>query len=202
MWIGENMDIQTQLFVGQLIRLGPVDHEKDPEIESRWTHDLAYLRAIGISPARPISPAQVKKKYEAIEKEMDESKNLFYFAIRSRADAQLLGFTRIYWVEWTHGTGNLSLGIGDPVDRRKGYGSDALRLMLRFAFAELNLYRLTVALGEDNSGALQFFEKFGFQEEVRRRKALQHDGQTWDLLHLGLLAEEWREQVRQAGYGS
>lgn len=191
------MDIETQLFEGKLIRLAPIDHEKDPEVESRWTHDLAYLRFIGVSPARPASPAQMKKKYEAIEKEMDESKNLFYFTIRSLEESRLLGFARIYWVEWTHGTGNLSLGIGDPQDRGKGYGSDAMRLLLRFSFSELNLYRLSVMLGADNTVALKFFSKFCFQEEVRRRKALQHDGQTWDLLHLGLLADEWRTQIRK-----
>jgi len=193
------MDIQTSLYEGKLIRLGPIDHEKDPEVESRWTHNLAYLRLLGASPARPVSPAQMKKKYEAIEKEVEESKNIFYFTIRCREEGRLLGFARIDWIEWSNGTGNLTMGVGDPQDRGKGYGSDALSLLLRLAFAELNLYRLSVVLGEDNPVALQFFKRFGFMEEVRRRKALHRDGRTWDLLHLGLLADEWRAQIRNDG---
>ena len=185
------MSIDTQLFEGKIVRLAPIDHEKDPEVESRWTHDLTLQRSISRLPAIPLSTAQMKKKYEAIEKEVDESRRLFYFTIRGKEDNRLLGFVRIEGIEWTHGTCNLKLAIGDPVDRRKGYGSESLQLSLRFVFNELNLYRVSVVVGEDNPQALKFFEKFGFVEEVRRRKALQRDGQTWDLIHLGILRDEW-----------
>jgi RimJ/RimL family protein N-acetyltransferase len=186
------MSIDTQLFEGKLIRLGPINHEKDPEVESRWTHDLSLMRALSRQPALPLSVAQIKKKYEAIEKEVDESKKLFHFTIRSREDDRVLGFTRIEWIEWTHGTCNLKIAIGDPLERNKGFGSDALQLLMRFAFSELNLYRLSVVVGDDNQAGLRFFKRHGFVEEVRRRKSLLRDGQTWDLIHLGLLREEWQ----------
>lgn len=186
------MAIETQLFEGKLVRLAAIDHEKDPEVESRWTHDLAFLRALGQEPARPLSPAQVKKKYEKLEKRLEESHNNFYFTIRSREDDRLLGFIRLYWIEWTHGSGGLQMGIGDSQDRGRRYGSEALNMILRFTFDELNLYRLGVWIGEDNPGGIRFFKRFGFVEEVRRRQSLHRDGRFWDLLHLGVLAEEWR----------
>jgi RimJ/RimL family protein N-acetyltransferase len=184
------MSIDTQLFVGKLIRLGPIDHDKDPEMESRWTHDLSLLRAISRQPAMPLSVAQMKKKYEAIEKEVDESKRLFHFTIRGKEDGRLLGFVRIEGIEWTHGIASLKMVIGDPAERGKGYGSEAMQLILHFCFNELNLYRLSSVVVEDNPGALKFFQKFGFVEEVRRRKAILRDGQTWDSIHLGLLRDE------------
>ncbi len=189
------MNIQTQLFDGKLIRLGAIDHEKDPQVEARWTHDPAYLRALGQEPAYPVSAARMKKKYEALEKEIEESKNMFYFTLRSKEDDHLLGFVRLSWIEWTHGNGNLKMGIGAPEDRGRGYGSDALRLILRYVFAELNLYRLTAVVGEDNPAALRFFERHGFVPEVRRRQALKRDGRTWDVIHLGILREEWLVRI-------
>lgn len=186
------MSIDTQLFEGMLIRLGPIDHEKDPEVESRWTHDLSLLRALWRQPAMPVSVAQMKKRYEAIEKQVEESKNLFHFTIRGKDDHRLLGFVRIEGIEWTHAVGSLKIAIGDPVERGKGYGSDALQLMLRFAFRELNLYRLAAVVREDNPAGLRFFIRYGFVEEVRRRKAVMRDGNTWDLIHLGLLRDEWQ----------
>ena len=185
------MSIDTQLFEGKLIRLAPIDHEKDPQVESLWTHDLTWMRALSRQPAIPLSIAQMKKRYEAIEKEVDESKRLFHFTIRGKEDNRLLGFVRIEWIEWTHGTCSLKLAIGDPLERSKGYGSEAMQLILRFAFNELNLYRLSAVMGEDNPQAKKFFKKFGFVEEVRRRKALMRDGQTWDSIHLGILRDEW-----------
>ncbi len=185
------MTIETQLFEGKLIRLAPIDHEEDPEVEARWTHDLTLMRSLSQKAAMPLSVAQMKKRYEAIEKEVDESKKLFHFTIRDKADDRLLGFARIEWIEWTHGTGNLRMMIGDSAERGKGYGSEAIELMLHFAFQELNLYRLSAMVGGDNPGAVRFFTRHGFVEEVRRRKALLRDGQEYDMLHLGILRDEW-----------
>jgi RimJ/RimL family protein N-acetyltransferase len=186
------MSIDTQLFEGKLIRLAPIDHEHDPEVESRWTHDLSLQRSLSSKPAMPLSVAQMKKKYEAIEKQIEESKNLFHFTVRSVEDGRLLGFVRIEGIEWTHGIGSLTLAIGDPAERNKGYGSETLQLILNYAFNELNLHRLSAVVMEDNPGALNFFKNFGFIEEVRRRKAILRDGQTWDSIHLGLLHSEWQ----------
>jgi RimJ/RimL family protein N-acetyltransferase len=185
------MSIDQQLFEGKIIRLAPINHEKDPEVESRWTHDLMLMRSLSRQPALPLSVAQVKKRYEATEKEVEESKRLFHFTIRSKEDDRYLGFTRLEGIEWTHGSCSLKIAIGDPADRNKGYGSDALQLMMRYAFHELNLYRISAVVGDDNQAGLRFFKRHGFVEEVRRRKSLLRDGQPWDLIHLGLLREEW-----------
>jgi RimJ/RimL family protein N-acetyltransferase len=186
------MSIQTQLFESTRLRLGPIDHEKDPEVESRWTHDPVFLHGLSLDPARPLSPAQMKKKYEAIEKSIEESHSTFHFAVRSKEDERLIGMARIEWIEWSHGAGNLKLAIGDVKDRRQGYGSEVMQLVLRYAFEELNLYRLSAVVGEDNLAGLALLKKFGFVEEVRRRKALLRDGQCFDLIHLGLLHSEWQ----------
>jgi RimJ/RimL family protein N-acetyltransferase len=189
------LDIQTQLFEAQDIRFGPIDHEAHPEIESGWTHDAEYMRLMEIKPARPLSPFLVKKQYEALEKQMEEDKNMFYFTIRLRQGGRFIGKAAIEWIEWTNGNGWLRLGIGADADRRKGYGSQALRLLLRFAFAELNLFRVSALVPEYNPGALRLFHKFGFMEEVRRRRALNRDGALWDLMAFGLLRSEWEDQA-------
>jgi RimJ/RimL family protein N-acetyltransferase len=190
------MDLKRSLFEEELICLAPIDPEKDAEIESKWTHDGEYLRLLQAEIARPLSPAQVKKAYESIEKKVQEDKNLFYFTIRERPGERLVGFARLYAITWSHGTGMLQLGIGDRQDRQIGYGSQALNLLLRYAFDELNLYRLTARVPEYNVGAMRFFEKAGFVLEVRRRQALNRDGRRWDLLHLGLLQDEWAQNKK------
>ena len=183
--------MQKQLFAGQTITLGPIDHENDPPIISRWSHDLEYLRLVDVKPVYPLSTGQVQKQLDALEKEMEESKNAFYFTIRTRPEDRLLGFASIRWIEWTHATGWVRLGIGDRQDWRQGYGTQALNLMLEYAFNELNLYRVGAEIIEYNQGARRLFEKAGFHEEVRRRQALSRDGRRWDVLLYGLLSQEW-----------
>jgi len=195
-------DIQTQLFEGEDIRFGPIDHEKDPEIESRWTHDSDFMRMMEVAPARPLSAALVKKQYEKLEKQMEESKNLFYFAIRAREDDHLIGRAAVQWIEWSNGNGFLRIGLGAAEDRRKGYGTQAMSMLLRFAFAELNLFRVSAIVPEYNLGALALLQKFGFLREVCRRKSLERDGQRWDLYVFGLLKDEWQYQFDEQSTGT
>ncbi len=185
------MSISVQLYQGKHIHLGPIDYEKDPAIESGWTHDSAYLHSLGQQIARPLSPAKVKKRYEAIEKEVEESKNFFYFTIRSQEDDRLLGFARLFWIEWTNATGGLQIAIGNPQERNQPYAREALQLVLRYAFQELNLYRLSAYGMEDDPAGIELLKQAGFVEEVRRRQAIRRNRHTNDLLLLGLLRDEW-----------
>ena len=189
-------DIQTQLFEGRDIRFGPIDHEKDPEIESKWTHDSDFMRLMEINPARPMSAAMLKKQYEKIEKQIEDDKDFFYFAIRAREEDRLLGKAMIQRIEWTNGNAFIQLGIGSAEDRGKGFGTQALNILLRFAFAELNLFRLSARVPEYNEAALALFKKLGFLEEVRHRQALDRDGRRWDLLVFGLLNSEWQNHTK------
>ncbi len=189
-------DIQTQLYEGQDIRFGPIDHEKDSEVESKWTHDSEFMRLMETSPARPMSAAMIKKQYDKLEKQIEEDKNLYHFMIRAKVDDRLLGKAAVQRIEWANGNAFIRLGIGAAEDRCKGYGTQALRMLLRFTFAELNMFRVTAVVPEYNEGALALVQKFGFVQEVCRRKALERDGRRWDLYVFGLLNDEWRNQAR------
>ena len=187
--------IEVQLFDGADVRLGPIDFEKDPEVESKWTHNAEFMRLYELEPARPVSAALVKKQYEKLEKQMGEEKNQYAFMIRGREDDRLIGKASIYRIEWTNGNAILRLGIGAAEDRRKGYGSQALRMLLRFAFAELNMFRVMTYVAGYNEGGLALMRKFGFVEEIRRREALERDRRRWDLVTFGLLKDEWQNQL-------
>jgi len=200
------MIIQESLFEGRRICLAPLDLEKDAEIEARWTHDIDYLRLLGADPDRPVSPARDKKRYSVLGQELDNKDNEYYFNIRLRQPGdgsaeigsptgRLLGFARLHWINWTNGNAFISLGIADAQERGKGYGSEALRLVLRYAFAELNLFRLSASIPEYNRVALHVLNRQGFQEEIRQRQELHRYGRRWDIIYLGLLRDEWLERV-------
>jgi len=175
------MSIDHPLFEGRLIRLGPVDHEKDPIIVSQWTHNAGFMRMMYTDPARPLSAWQVKKKLEELEKSIEEDKNLFHFRIRTRSDERLVGFAELAWISWTNASGFIRLGIGASADQRQGYGREALSLLLRYAFDELNLYRLTAIIPEYNLPALELFKSFfpfaafPVSREGRARQVVQPD---------------------------
>ena len=183
------MDIATSLYTGKFVRLTRVE-EKDAETLAEWSKDATLGRMLSQAPVRPLSPAQVRKQLERTEKEVEEGKNAYYYHIRPVGDDRLVGWGKIYWILWPSQIGMIQTAIG-PSEQKKGYGSDAFSLLLRFAFNELNLHRLTVILPEYNVDGCQFLKKFCFSEEVRRREAIFRDGRRWDMLHFGLLRSEW-----------
>jgi len=187
------------LFEGELVRLAPPDPDRDAEVESRWTHDAEYLRLLAPEPARPLSPGHIKKRHEMAEKEGDKAHHQVHFTIRARADDRLLGFIRVEYIEWAHGAAMVQMGIGDPHERGHGFGGEALQLVLRYAFDELNLHRLMAITSDYNPGAVRFFERAGFAVEARQRQALQRDGRRWDALIMGLLRPEWDAKRKEGG---
>jgi RimJ/RimL family protein N-acetyltransferase len=72
-----------------------------------------------------------------------------------------------------------------------------MRLVLRFAFGELNLNRLTLDVFEYNPRAIRSYESAGFKHEGRGRGWLKRDGRRWDMVYMGILRSEWEELQRE-----
>ena len=68
-----------------------------------------------------------------------------------------------------------------------------MRLLLQYAFLEVNLQRVTLAVFEYNPRAIRSYEKAGFRHEGRMRKVLNKEGRRWDMLFMGVLRDEWMQ---------
>jgi RimJ/RimL family protein N-acetyltransferase len=97
-------------------------------------------------------------------------------------------------VDWSGRDAFVGLGIGEIEYWSKGYGTDIMNVLLRYAFTEINLKRVTLSVFEYNPRAIRSYEKAGFCHEKRRRRALNREGQRWDELYMGILREEWMEK--------
>jgi RimJ/RimL family protein N-acetyltransferase len=70
-----------------------------------------------------------------------------------------------------------------------------MRIILRYAFTELNLHRVSLDTFEYNPRAIRSYEKAGFKIEGRVRQLLNREGRRWDVIYMGILREEW-EKIR------
>src|SRR5262249_27715366 len=123
----------TSLFNGKLVRLAPNSPDDHPTI-AVWSTNDEYLRIADDDPAVPVGASAVNVP--------GSSHDSFGFRIRTLSDDQLIGMVGLFNIKWANRTTNLGIVIGDPNYWGKGYGTDALALIVAYAFRELNLYRV------------------------------------------------------------
>ncbi len=191
--------MNPNLFLGPRVRLTAPDPEKDGALMAVWARDAEFLRLLSTSIARPWTPSAVKKELEENLGEDEPKPGLFPFLIRTveteGQPSRLVGLVDLVVNAWPHRDAFLGIGIGERADWGQGYGGEAMRLILRYAFDELNLRRVTLTVFEYNERAIHLYHKLGFKDEGRQRQRLRRDGRLWDVLFMGLLREEWKNSV-------
>ncbi len=192
------------IFSGNLVRLSAFDPEEMSKAIARWNLNSEYLRLLDSS-ARPMKSAKSMAKW--LEKELEElAVENYVFSIRTLAEDKLIGEIGLDVVNWPGRDAFVGLGIGETDYWSKGYGTDVMNVLLRFAFTEINLRRVTLTVFEYNPRAIRSYEKAGFRHEGRLRSLLNREGRRWDELFMGILREEWMELnysiVAQAAVGT
>jgi RimJ/RimL family protein N-acetyltransferase len=119
----------------------------------------------------------------------------YFFGIHVLADDKLIGILGLEGVDWAAGNIWLGIGLGEREYWSKGYGTDAMKVAVRFAFRELNLHRVSLDVFEYNPRAIRCYEKAGFHHEGRARGYLNREGRRWDLMYMSILRSEWEEEV-------
>jgi RimJ/RimL family protein N-acetyltransferase len=182
--------IPARLLSGDTIRLTAVEPGDMPAL-TRWYQDTQFLRLWDADVAVPLSEKQVCERVTEAQK----SRTGYVFAIRKLDRDELLGMVELDGIVWSQRVGWLSIAIGDPAQRGQGTGYEALRLLLRFAFDELNLRRVQLTVFSYNEPAIRLYEKLGFRHEGTFRAFVQRDGALYDMLLYGLLRHEWEAGV-------
>jgi RimJ/RimL family protein N-acetyltransferase len=179
------------LYRGKLDRLAMESSEDWAKAMTRWQRDTEYHRLADSDPARPWSE---KKHKEWIEKRMDrDSGDFFPFSIRTLAEDRLIGEITLS-VNWVESNAWVGIIIGERDCWGKGYGTDAMRLVLAYAFMELNLSRVTLGVHAYNPRAIRSYEKAGFKIEGAMRGETLREGRRTDGLYMGILRDEWLAQ--------
>lgn len=104
---------------------------------------------------------------------------------------ELIGEIRLDRLDRTDRRASLAVGIVDPGALGQGYGTEAIRLVLSYAFGELSLHRVSVRVLAYNTRAIRSYEKCGFVVEGREREAARVDGEWFDDVIMGVLDREF-----------
>ena len=169
--------------VGDRIYLSPRNSE-DVEKFTEWLNDFETTDYTGRSGI--LTTLDGERKY------LEENSNPeATFVIVTLEDNKMIGTVSLEDINWINRTATLGIFIGDKEFRSKGYGTEAIRLILEYGFKYMNLYNIKLDLMEFNERALKCYEKCGFKEYGRRRKCKFVNGKYYDSISMVILADEF-----------
>lgn len=179
------------LLTGACTRLRPL-HDDDVPVLEGWWNDPAV--AVFQNPAiRPQPAGPAAELFRRCSANGDSGS--VGFSVVSRDDEALVGHAVVYGAEVGPRSGTAAIVIG-PGHTSRGYGTDALRTLLRYAFDEMGLHRLGLEVFSFNTRAIATYRKLGFREEGRRRESIFRAGHFHDEIMMGLLEPEWRSGLK------
>lgn len=173
------------MIYGQKTRLRRIEREDIPTFV-RWFGDPDVRDFLLIN--RPISKAEEEKWFE--NQLQDDSSELFAIETNDQ-EATHIGNIGLHDINWLHRHAELGIVIGEKAYWNKGYGSDAIRTLLGFAFHEMNLHRIYLRVYEDNARGIHAYEKCGFRHEGCMREAVFRKGRYYNELRMGILDYEF-----------
>jgi RimJ/RimL family protein N-acetyltransferase len=170
------------VIVGQKTRLRAIEREDIPNFV-RWLNDPEVRRYLELY--LPISKAEEEKWFET----QLENESSRVFGIETE-EGVLIGNIGLSELDWKNRNAYLGIVIAEKGYWGQGYGSDAITSLLRFAFGEMNLHRISLSVFDFNQRAIRCYEKCGFRHEGRAREALYRDGSYRDTFQMAILRHE------------
>jgi len=179
---------------GARIRLRRIERDDLPRLVE-WMNDPAVREYLTLG-----YPMGLAHEEEWLEGTLRQEPAAQPFAIDARvsppgtepAEWVHVGTAGFHAVDWRNRSAELGIAIGRRDCWGKGFGTDAVRTLCRWAFEELNLNRVSLKVDEDNARGIASYEKAGFRLEGRLRQDRYRGGRHLDTLVMGLLRDELR----------
>ena len=166
------------MFDGRLVRLRAFE-QTDLDANHAFMNDYATLR--DMLSGLPL-PASYEDERRWLDQQTSYTRGEYQFAIED-GGGDLVGRCGLIRVDWKNRVGEIGIMIGTPY-RGRGYGAEAMELLCRFAFQEMNLHKLKVSVFAFNMAAIRCYEKSGFIQEGLLKSEIFRAGAYQDVVEL------------------
>lgn len=169
---------------GDRLYLSPISAD-DAEIYTKWMNDKEVTENLG-SYSRMIT---LNSEKSWIESNSDD----YNFAIVLNEKDELIGNVGLVNVNHINQTATLGIFIGEKKNRSKGYGKEAIKLILNYGFNTLNLNNIMLTVYSFNQRAIKTYKKIGFKTFGVRKRSIYKDNLVYDEVYMEILKDEFNE---------
>jgi diamine N-acetyltransferase len=177
----------AEFLSSERIYLRPVEKD-DLNVLYRFTNE-ATLRGL----TGEVLPTSISS-LEGFIQRLDSDTSRVWFVIVEKETERVIGETGLLRMFPAWRTTDLSIIIGDEAARGKGYGAEAIHLMLDYAFGYLNFHRVAIGVVGTNERALHFYEKVGFKREGIQKDGYFYNHSYQDFVMMYMLEDDYRER--------
>lgn len=184
--------IGPTVLTGEHLYLRPFERG-DLGLLLKWMNDREILDLIG--QVRPWTQSDADGFFEKVRKEEDRA----WFAIVLKESNRVIGQAGLLRMFLPWHTTDLTMEVNEKDVWDRGYGSEAIDLLLSWAFDTLGFHRVSIGVVGFNTRALHFYEKNGFKREGVLREGYYCRHEYSDFVMMAILEDEFREHRAAAG---
>ncbi|MGE5631852.1 MAG: GNAT family N-acetyltransferase [Caulobacteraceae bacterium] len=174
---------------GNKVRLRAVEKEDIPKLV-KIRNDEGTLTNLFSRLPHPVSVHAEELSYvEKCKKKYPDEVDLLI----EKLDGTIIGKCGTKQTRWKDSETTVHIFIGGDENRGKGYGTEAMKLLIRFIFEQMNIRRIRLNVFSFNERAVKSYEKLGFKVEAVSREAVFRYGCYYDLYEMGILRDEYLE---------
>jgi len=181
---------------GERLRLRPMT-DGDVPLLIQWFTDRDVLHWLHLSEDPPELAGSMEAHRECWERMRDDPTHLWWCT--ETTEGQPIGEIGLLAIHPTHHRAELAITIGVQEYRNRGYGAEAIGVLLRHAFETMGLRRVQLITDEDNARGTRCYEKCGFVREGQLRAHRLRYGKPLDMVVMAVLKEEWSRENRGVG---
>lgn len=164
--------------------------EEDAEFYHIWRNDIEVMGST--NPFLDVYSIDATREF--VEQVVLGSHSSKSYIMLEKKHETPIGITSLINIDYKNRSAECIIDIGEKAYWGKGYGAETLKLLLDYAFAEMNLHRISLKVFSFNEKAIRLYKKTGFQHEGRSRQSLFRDGKWHDTIHMGILQNEYVKQ--------
>jgi RimJ/RimL family protein N-acetyltransferase len=172
-----------------MVTLRPVVEEDIPRL-LRWVSSPRML-VQWAGPDLFRFPLDVDQLLAYVRMGDGECATMRLFAVEDADTGAVVGHCELGAINREQGTASVCRVLLDPERRGSGFCLPMMQEVLRVAFREYGLRRVSLRVAGHNTAAIRCYERAGFVREGLLRKATMVDGQYWDVVVMAVLRDEW-----------
>ena len=184
--------MKNPFLIGPRVYLRPLERADVPVLQG-WINDQDVIR--NLLNFRPMNREAEEEFVDKITRDPE----LLVLGIALRADDRLIGDVALHRIQSRDRQAGFGILIGEKAEWSKGYGTEATRLIVRYAFDALNLNRVWLHVLANNQRGQRAYEKVGFKVEGVLRQSAFREGRYLDTITMGILRGELTEEPVSSG---